>query len=250
MVLPIIAEIVIFCNRDARYDALLKTAMVFQRGLELSASIGMNPVTQQIFVQIDEGTEEEQVNQVIERVTAIVPHIPLVPFQIPQIRNRNKKNHAFITTHEEIVGAVEQSVFSRLEFPFSPAFKDGIGGKDIYLAKMLKELNEGGHLDFLSENDLNDDLLRADMGRIYLTATGRFQIQLASYLSAELERGNSEDDLSLLLENFLANKENQFCPRYRDSPFFVVGKSEKIVEDWVRVNGIAPNVDSILDGFK
>jgi hypothetical protein len=44
--------VVIFCNRDARYDALFKAAEVFQKGRDLSGQFGMRPVTKQIFVQV------------------------------------------------------------------------------------------------------------------------------------------------------------------------------------------------------
>jgi hypothetical protein len=165
----------------------------------------------------------------------VVPHVPIRPFQIPQIRNRNKKNHAFITNHEEIVGAVRKSVFQRFEFPpssskestifrfqffifafvclfvclFCFAFPldsfNGLGDKDVLLEKVLKELNDGHHLDFLSEKDLNDDLLRADLERIYLIAVSRFQNQLALYLNAETHRisNNNNEYQSLLGMNFL-----------------------------------------------
>jgi hypothetical protein len=52
MVMSLLAEIVIFCNRDARCDNLFKAANVFQKGRELSTKFGMKPVTKQIFVQV------------------------------------------------------------------------------------------------------------------------------------------------------------------------------------------------------
>lgn len=52
MVLSLLAEIVLFCNRDARCDNLFKAATVFEKGRELSTKFGMKPVTKQIFVQV------------------------------------------------------------------------------------------------------------------------------------------------------------------------------------------------------
>jgi hypothetical protein len=63
---------------------------------------------------------------------------------------------------------------------------------------MLCELNEGKH-HFVTEIDLNDDLLRADLERIYLIATSRFQNQLATYLTQEGDRGGASVDYELIL---------------------------------------------------
>lgn len=60
--------------------------------------------------------EEELRNTVVQKIQEMIPNVEIVPFEIPQIRNKNKKNHEFITFHEEIKEAVEDSLIKKFHF--------------------------------------------------------------------------------------------------------------------------------------
>lgn len=60
--------------------------------------------------------EEELRDTVVQKIQEMIPNVKIVPFEIPQIRNKNKKNHEFITFHEEIKEAVEESLIKNFEF--------------------------------------------------------------------------------------------------------------------------------------
>jgi len=91
MVLCVLAEIVIFCNRDARCDNLFKAAIVFEKGRKLSQQLGMKPITKQIFVQVEEGIEKELEASVLQKIEEMIPNVSIISFEIPQLRNKNKK---------------------------------------------------------------------------------------------------------------------------------------------------------------
>lgn len=52
--------------------------------------------------KVEEGIEDELKSDVLEKIKEMIPNVEVITFEIPQLRNKNKKNHEFITFHEEI----------------------------------------------------------------------------------------------------------------------------------------------------
>ena len=50
----------------------------------------------------------------LEKIKEMIPNVEVIPFEIPQLRNKNKKNHEFITFNDEIG-------MSSFELSFSPS---------------------------------------------------------------------------------------------------------------------------------
>jgi len=216
MVLSLLAEIVIFCNRDARCDNLFKAATVFEKGRELSTTFGMKPVTTQIFVQIEEGTAEEDKADVVKKIREVIPGIEIIPFEIPQIRNKNKKDHEFVTFHAEVLDATKVIV---KKFKFTGG--DAVASKARSVANLLEAFNEG---DFLKVADMSSDLLKTDCERI-------FKAHLAIYRNEQIQRALllKLKSLETSLEEF-AGTVAPFTCDFTQSNFYVVGRSEEFIE--------------------
>jgi len=116
----------------------------------------------------------------------------------------------------------------------------------------LVELNEGSHLNFFNEKDMNDELLRADLERIYATTLIRYKNRLYSYYLNDPDKFQlftSSIELNVPLENMLPFEGMTFSPSYTDSPFYIEGRSDKIVEEWIAQNGHPLDVKTILEDY-
>lgn len=60
--------------------------------------------------------EDDLRDTVVQKIQEMIPNVEILPFEIPQIRNKNKKDHEFITFHEEIKDAVEDSLIKKFNF--------------------------------------------------------------------------------------------------------------------------------------
>jgi len=219
MVLSLLAEIVLFCNRDARCDSLFKAADVFEKGRKLSSQFGMKPVTNLIFVQVDEGMEEDERTVILEKLKSMVPGIEIQTFDLPQLRNKNKKDHEFITFHDEMKEAVG-SLIGKFKFKNT----DAVAAKARSVANLLDAFNEG---DFLKLADMSSEFLKLDCERL-------FKSHLAIYRNLQIQRALTLKlpTVDTTLEEF-AGKFDPFEPDLTLSNFYVQGKSDEFIKEFL-----------------
>lgn len=220
MVLSLLAEVVIFCNRDARYDALFKAAEVFQKGRDLSSQFGMRPVTKQIFVQLEEGMDEEDKAACVKKIKETIPNVDIEAFEIPHIRNKNKKDHEFVTFHEDMKEAVTD-LTKKFNFP---ATSDAVASRAKHIESLLDAFNES---DFKKCSDISQEFLQADCERIY-------KATIAIYRNECYNRAMKTKlpNMETTLEEFMG-KVDPIVFDFTVSVFFLEGSSEEFCEKFL-----------------
>lgn len=93
MILSILAEVVIFCNRDARNDALYKAVDFFSKGIIQCKNLAMPPITKQVLVQVDRKkfNDKKALQEITDKIKTILkdmPEITVVAFFIPQVSTK------------------------------------------------------------------------------------------------------------------------------------------------------------------
>lgn len=220
MVLSVLAEIVVFCNRNPRCDVLFEAAEVFKKGVGFCKDLSMSPITKQVFIQIDSRTYENtvQVNKVIEKVMSILqsPEIEVIAFCIVEIPNADLKELPF---EPAIVEAV-RSLLKQFRFE-----KNGqaIAAKVEQLGALLKAFNEG-NFDECHARSLK--FLEMDCKRIYQEAEAGKRAE-----HNELASSKELTSLTTTFEEFMGQPNWSLDLHFEKSPFYVE-KHERNLQSW------------------
>ena len=220
MFLSVLAEIVVFCNRNPRCDVLFETAEVFKKGVGFCKQLSMSPITKQVFIQIDSRTYENtaQVNKVIEKVKSILqsPEIEVIAFCILEIPNADLKKLPF---EPAIVEAVQTLL---KQFRFDKNSQTAVA-KVEQLGGLLKAFDDN-NFDECHARSLK--FLEMDCKRIYEEAEARKRVEHNTLASSK-----ELTSLTTTFEEFMGQPNWSLDLHFEKSPFYVE-KHEQNLQNW------------------
>jgi energy-coupling factor transporter ATP-binding protein EcfA2 len=220
MVLSVLAEIVVFCNRNPRCDVLFEAAEVFKKGVDFCKDLSMSPITKQVFIQVDSRTYENtvQVNRVIEKVISILqnPEIKVIAFCIVEMPHANLKELPF----EPAIMEAVRSLLNQFQFEKN---SQAIAAKVEQLGALLKAFNDN-NFDECHARSLK--FLAMDCKRIYQEAEARKRME-----HNELASNKELTSLTTTFEEFMGQPNWGLDLHFEKSPFYVE-KHEQNLQNW------------------
>lgn len=220
MVLSVLAEVVVFCSRDARADVLLKAAAVFAMGMKCCEQLSMPFITKQVFIQIqsDMYRNSAKVSDIIAKVKGILrtPEIEVIAFCIPEIETNCMEEVPF---NPKIAEAV-QDLLKKFKLDKN---SQAASAKAAKLKGLLKAFNERNfdECDAQSRN-----FFRLDCERIWQTAV------LAKRAEHNAEASKTElTSPNTTFEQFMGQPDWEVKVCFKDSPYYNE-KHEQLLETW------------------
>ncbi|CAF1475853.1 unnamed protein product [Adineta steineri] len=220
MVLSTLVEVVVFCNRNSRTDVLLEAAQIFAKGMSLSKTLSMSPVTKQVFIQIhsDMFKKSHVVAEVINDVREILqsPEIEIRAFCIPEIPGCDIRELPF---HPQVVDAV-QTLLQQFQFR-----KDtqAAAAKATQLEMLLDAFNKG---DFTTCDKLGLRFLKMDSDRIYKQALAEHR-EKHETLASKLKLTSVDTTFAA----FMGQPDWCLDLRFKTSPYYSE-KYERNLQEW------------------
>ncbi|KAH3745845.1 hypothetical protein Pelo_12773 [Pelomyxa schiedti] len=209
MVMALLSEVVVFCNRNPRYDDLFKAARTLASGLKLCERFSLKSPIKMVFVQLRPGEETEIIQKLLEKVKSLLPEgIQVQVFFLPELRGVST-NAAF---SPEFIAATRTLVSM---FKFGPLI--AAAAKKTMLEEMIRNVNSN------SENECKETakkFFRQDCDRIMMTVKAQ-ETLLHTKRAVDLHVCSGDTTLA----QYVGNPVFPTSYHFEESPYYSNGAS-------------------------
>ncbi|EGG15818.1 hypothetical protein DFA_09487 [Cavenderia fasciculata] len=112
MLLSVMCEEVVLCNRDARSIVLIQAVEVFKKGMDQSKVLGMKCVTKQMFVMVKRLRDAPEI---LSTLSNIIPDMEFIPFTVPQFTDDQiTLMETPLDFHPDMVNAIKTGILDKI----------------------------------------------------------------------------------------------------------------------------------------
>lgn len=237
MVLSVLAEVIVFCNRNPRCDVLFEAAEVFKKGLDFCKQLSMSPITKQVFIQVDNRIYQnnDALGKAIEKVKNILksPEIEVIAFCIPEIPNADLKKLPF---EPAIVESV-RTLSKRFRFDKN---SQAAAAKVTHLGALLKAFNDN-NFDECEGQSLK--FLEMDCKRIYAEAEAVKHTEHNSLASKKMLTS-----LDTTFDQFMGQPNWSLDLHFEKSPYYIE-KHKPYLKKWYPSEKRSIKMPDIYKGY-
>ncbi|EGG25149.1 hypothetical protein DFA_03396 [Cavenderia fasciculata] len=216
MLLSVICEEIVLCNRDARATALIQAVSVFKKGMDQSSALGMRPITKQMFFMVKSMRDAPSL---LHMLAQILPSMEFIPFTVPEFTDDEVDQMTTpLEFHPAMVKAIKEGVVDKIKPRLD---KQSLSSKADSIQQLLHAFNIG---DYSQLDAINKKLFLADCNRILDEAIANGHID---HMDRAKKITVSE---GMTLAQFLKGVNGALSVDFNKSTFYVKGKSEGYIK--------------------
>ncbi|EGG15819.1 hypothetical protein DFA_09488 [Cavenderia fasciculata] len=207
MLLSVMCEEVVLCNRDARSIVLIQAVEVFKKGMEQSKILGMRCITKQLFVMVKRMRDAAEI---LSTLSEIIPDMEFIPFTVPQFTDDQIDSlETPLEFHPDMVNAIKTGILDKIKPRLD---QQALSSKAETIQKMLEAFNRG---DFSHLGWINKQFFLSDCKRILTEAISNAtsnHITLAKDKQARLD---------MTFQEFIRDVKGDLIVDFTQSTFYI-----------------------------